>query len=44
MEYIAIDNGVSKGGMLTITSTLTIVYWYTALKKLKYKNYKIYQS
>jgi len=31
MNYIRINNGFSNGGMHTITSTLTIVYWYAAL-------------
>jgi len=31
MNYIRIDSGFSNGGMHTITSTLTIVYWYVAL-------------
>jgi len=34
MKYIRIDNGFSNGGMHTITSTLTIVYGYTALIKI----------
>jgi len=34
MKYIRIDNGFSNGSMHTITSTLTIVYWYAVLIKI----------
>jgi len=34
MKYIRIVNGFSKGGMHTITSTLTTVYWCAALIKI----------
>jgi len=34
MKYIRTDNGFSNSGMHTITSTLTIVYWYAALIKI----------
>jgi len=34
MNYIRTDNGFSNGGMHTIISTLTIVFWYAALIKI----------
>jgi hypothetical protein len=35
MNYIRIDNGFSNVGMHAITGTLTIVYWYAALIKIR---------